>query len=128
MLAESMSSWPQIGVLVGAWVAVAVGDPPGQPFSALFTAVRISSIVIWPLWLASPAVHVATPALPRAMFTMVSSSSTVTERSLWQSPGHLGAGVAVGVSVGVPVGVRVGVAVSVDVALVQVAVAVGVGV
>ena len=90
-----------VGVRVAVAVAVAVGKGVGgctpQPYNALLTAVRISSIVIWPSRLASPAVHVAAPALPRAMFTIVSSSSMVTERSLLQSPVHAWVGVAVGV-------------------------------
>ena len=49
-----------------------------HPLSALVTALRISSMVIWLSWFASPASHVVTGALPRAMFTIVSSSSMVT--------------------------------------------------
>ena len=49
-----------------------------HPFNALFTAVRISSTVISPSLLASPALQSDSRALPRAMFTMVRMSSTVT--------------------------------------------------
>jgi hypothetical protein len=50
----------------------------GQPFSALFTAVRISSTEICPSWFASPTLHTPTSVFSRAMFTIVRISSTVT--------------------------------------------------
>jgi hypothetical protein len=109
-------------------------------------------MVIWPLWLASPASHVVTGVSPRAMFTSIRISSTVTLPSSLQSPAHgfgvdvggtvcvgvlvavavlvgvlVGAGVFVGVAVGVAVGVGVFVGVCVDV-LVGVRVGVTVGV
>jgi hypothetical protein len=75
------------GVMLGVGVAVRV-EVATQPLSALFTAVRISSTVIWPSSLISPMSQSDTGALPRAMFTIVSSSSTVTCSSLLQSPQH----------------------------------------
>ncbi len=79
-------------------------------------------MVISPSPLASPASHAETGALPSAMFTMVSSSFTVTSPSCPQSPTHTGGvGVAVGVRVGdtckVGVTVAVGGAVSATVAV-----------
>jgi hypothetical protein len=52
-------------------------------------------MVIWPSWLASPASHAVTGALPKAMFTIVRISSTVTVPSSLQSPTQ-GLGVNVG--------------------------------
>lgn len=82
---------------------------------------EVSSTVISPSWLESPALHVVTGVFPRAMFTIVRISSTVTELLPSQSPTHpAGVGEAVGVSVGVGrcvvnEGVGVGLAVSVAV-------------
>jgi len=96
-----------------------------HPFSALFTAVRImATFISSPLGM--PFGH--EPPLPRAIFTIVRISSTVTVPLSLQSPVHrLGVGVLVGVSVGVLVGVLVTVGVFVGV-LVRVGVAVGVSV
>lgn len=71
-----------------------------------------------------------TSALPRAMFTIVSRSSTVTCAVPLQAPTHV-AGIRVGVKAGVLVGVPVGVSVAVGVGElvgVTVGVLVGVGV
>ena len=57
-----------------------------HPLRALFSAAMISLIVMSPLPSASPAVQAESGVLPRAMFTMVRSSSTVTCRSSLQSP------------------------------------------
>jgi len=106
--------------------------------------------VISPSPLASLAIHVERFALPRAMFTMVMSSFTVTSRLPLQSPVHgamvgvavivalfvvveAGVGVAVGGCVEVPVGsllgVGVGLAIRVGVEVrVFVGVRVGVGI
>jgi hypothetical protein len=61
-------------------VTVAVVHSPllPQPFRASLTACRISSTVICPSPLGSPAAQVDTAACPKAMFTMVTISSTVT--------------------------------------------------
>ena len=72
--------------------------------------------MIWPSPLASPGLQAEADALPRAMFTMVRMSLTVTWPSLLQSPTHgvgvnVGAAVRVGVLVAVVVGVVVGVGV-----------------
>jgi hypothetical protein len=87
-------------------------------------------MVISPSPLVSPAEQSATGLLPRAMFTIVTSSSMVTAPSPPQSPGHDGGawvGVWVSVAVGNGGGVGVGLGVSVKVAVgvsVKVAVAV----
>jgi hypothetical protein len=60
------------GVLVGVRVGA------GQPFKALFTAVRISSTVMTPSPLASPGRHATMSVFPSAIFTIVRISSTVT--------------------------------------------------
>jgi hypothetical protein len=78
----------------------------------LFTAANNSSMVISPSTFASPAEHADTGALPRAMFTIVMSSFTVTSSPPPQVPTQ-GVGVRVRVGVEVPVGVDVGVGVSV---------------
>jgi hypothetical protein len=97
----------EVGVLVlvggggggGCGVFVGVGVTP-QPFRALFTAVRISSIVISLSLLASPAGHAESCAFCRAISTMVTMSVTVTFPLLLQSPVHC-AGLGVGEGVGV---------------------------
>ena len=91
-----------------------------QPFSALFTAATISSTVIFPLPLASPAGHDESGAVPSAMFTIFTTSPTVASPSPLQLPTHV-LSVSVGVlvtggCVGVLVGVGVEVAVGVRVA------------
>jgi hypothetical protein len=71
-----------VGVIVAVGetveMMVGVGGATLQPLRALRTAARISSTVMYPSWVASPASHAATGALPSAMFTMVSGSLTVT--------------------------------------------------
>jgi hypothetical protein len=92
------------------------GDQPDeQLFRALFTAVRISSTVICPSALASPAPQAEMSVLPSAILTMVRISSTVTEWLLLQSPTQRGGdGVRVGVKIGVLVDSVVGVDVGVS--------------
>lgn len=90
-----------------------------HPFRALLTAVRISSTVIWPSWLASPAGQLVTAALPSAMLTMVRISSMETAASPLQLPTQ-----ALGVGVGVADGVDGALGVLLDV---SVGVAVGIG-
>src|SRR4029450_217665 len=80
-----------------------------HPFRALFTAVRISSMVIWVAPLSSPALQVLMSAFPSAMLTNVSSSSTATGPSWLQSPTHaLAIGAGVKLRVGVAGAVRGG--------------------
>ena len=110
----------------------------------MLTAVRISSMVIWPSRFASPAKQVSTLAFPRAILTIVTISLTVTCPLLLQSPTQgiaVGDGVSVAARVavavadavaplvadGVLVDVEVGVAVQVDVGI-SVAVGVDIGV
>ena len=84
-------------------------DQPPHPFKALFTAVTISATsTCAPLGM--PFGHAVASALPKAMFTIVRISSTVTVPLSLQSPTH-GLRVAVGgtVCVGVFDGVAVGV-------------------
>src|SRR5512143_1174760 len=79
---------------------------PPHPFSALFTAPTISSMVMSPLASASPAAQSESGAVPSVMFTRVMVSFTVTSPLPSQSPRH-GVGVGDGVDVTVPVAVTV---------------------
>jgi len=121
---------------------VGVGGGIPQPDSALFTA-WIMTAMSTPPPLGTPCGHVEGCAVPRTMFTNLSTSPTVTSPAPLQSPTHtafgvgLGDGVAdgvtvvVGVLVGVTVGVGVGFRVSVGVGVftgVGVSITVGVGV
>src|SRR5262245_11715012 len=90
-----------------------------HPFRALFTAVRISSMVIWLSLFASPTLQVLMSAFPSAILTSVSSSSTVTGPSWLQSPTHAP---AIGVDVGAGGKLRVVVANAVRVGLARVGV------
>lgn len=87
-----------MGVRVGVLVSVGLGVA-GHPLRAAFTAAMISSMVIWSSWFVSPAGHSDISAVPRAMFTIVSNSSTVTCPLPLQSPtqeiglGDVGVGV-----------------------------------
>lgn len=74
------------------------------------TARMISSMVISPSVVESPAAQSDRGLVPRAMLTIMTSSSMVTSPSPLQSPGQRGAGVSVGGLVGDGVGVVVGVA------------------
>lgn len=109
-----------------------------HPLRALLTAQTSSLTATFPFPSLSKAAHLSRGALPRAMLTPVTSSSTVTVAVPLQSPtqttgvGVIGGvsvsvGVAVTVGVSVVVGVMVGVVVSVFVG-VLLAVAVGMGV
>ena len=85
-------------------------DVYGQPCRTLPTATMISSTAIISSPFLSPAMHDAISVLPRATFTSISTSSTVTSPEWLQSPRQ--AGRVVGVGVGVAVGVLVGDAVN----------------
>ena len=104
----------------------------GQPVSALFTAARISSMVMFPSWFVSPGLQAETLMLAREMLTIVRISSIVTVPVPLQSPTHVPEDtVFVGVSVAVAEGGGVGVTVCVLVGVlggvfVTVAVVVGV--
>ena len=95
---------PHAGMLVGA--------SSGQPFSALFTAWMISVTMTWPVLFGSAAAQeVQHGMLPRAMFTMVMISFTVTSPLPSQSPTQSRVVVGVGLGVGEggpPVGVGAG--------------------
>src|SRR5262249_42050506 len=93
---ESMKLSPNRSLLVGIGFCSAHVKSLEQPLSALSKAVTISSTVICPSWLLSPAMQSATAALPSAMFTMVRISSTVTCESALQSPTQLCARAEVG--------------------------------
>ena len=107
-----------VGVSIAVRVGVGVNCGP-HPYSAAFTAPRISSMVMSPSPFPSPAGHSAKGAIPSPMFTTVISSSIDTSPSALQSPMHergvgvpfvLGVGVGdanaatVGVSVAAPIG------------------------
>src|SRR4029453_1878799 len=81
-----------------------------HPFRALFTAVRISSMVIWLSPFASPALQVLMSAFPSAMLTNGSRSPPAPGPARLQSPTHA---LAIGVGVGAGVKLRVGVAAAV---------------
>src|SRR5574341_250475 len=104
--------------------------PLRQPLSRLLTAAMISLIAIDPSRFASPAAQLAIELFPSAMFTITSSSSTVTSRLPLQSPMQaVGVALRVAVRVGVALGVWVGVSDAVTLGLcVGVADAVTVGV
>jgi hypothetical protein len=85
----------------------------------------ISSMVISPSVVESPAAQSDRGRVPRAMLTIMTSSSMVTSPLPLQSPGQRDTGVSVGDGVGVVVGVPVSVAVGV---VLGVAVRVSVGV
>ena len=100
-----------IGVSVGVGVAVGVtGQPlsalPTAALSALPTAARISLIVMSPLWSASPAVHAERGSVPRAMFTSVMISSTVTSSHERGEPVHCFELLQVALTVQASVGVQ----------------------
>ena len=79
----------------------------GQPLSALFTAWMVTATVT-SAPLATPCGQADAWEVPRAMFTRVITSLTVTSRSPLQSPMHgMGVRVLIGVGVGVAAGVRV---------------------
>ena len=69
-------------------VGVGVGRKTPQPFKALLTAASNSSMVIRPSPFASPARHVETGVVPSAMFTIVSSSLTLTTSPPLHAPTH----------------------------------------
>ena len=68
----------EVGVAVGRGVGVRVGGITPQPKSALFTPATSSLTVTEPLPSRSNTKQVATASLPKAMFTPLINSSTVT--------------------------------------------------